>query len=172
MHDENLYFKSKLAIAKALGVHRHTIDLWVQKTWFPKQTKYGYLKEEVLQAVDKYQAVKDGAQDTYAEGSKEEKTALECKHLKIKIEKEQELLQQAKEETRALVEDGKIKTRKLIEKSEVLLGLDSLMSALRSVIESWARSCEADDPENHKRYRKAVSLYLEKMNEEVSDLSK
>lgn len=172
MHDENLYFKSKLAIAKALGVHRHTIDLWEQKTWFPRKTKEGWLKDEVLKSVDEYQASKDGANDTYAEGSREEKIALECKHLKIKIQKEQELLEQAKEATRALIEEGKVASRKLIEKKEVQKGLDSLLSGLRSKIESWAKTCEADDPDNHSKYRKAVDIYLGFMNDEISTIGK
>jgi DNA-binding transcriptional MerR regulator len=161
MNDENLYFKSKLAIAKALGVHRHTIDLWVQKTWFPKQTKDGYLKEDVLKAVDEYQTQKDGAQDTYADGSKEEKTALECKRLKIMIEKEKEALEQARESTRQMIEDGRIRTKRLVAAKDVENSMIDLLSTLRSTIETWSKSAQADHPDFHHVFDRAVNLYLE-----------
>lgn len=167
MSDENNYFKSKLAIAKALGVHRHTIDLWEQKTWFPKRGKDGWLKSEVLDAVDEYELKKEGAIDTVAEGSKEQKTALECKRLKIIIEKEKELLEQAKAETRRINMETDARAKQLIEKKEVLAGLTATTAKARSVIESWAKTCTAEDPANHDRYKRAVETYLKIINAEL-----
>jgi hypothetical protein len=172
MNTQAEYFQSKLAIAKALGVHRHTIDLWVDKPWFPKEVKgKGYPKEETMKACDKYQLKKEGAGE-YASGSKEEKTALECERLKIVIQKELEILEQAREETRRQIEDGKRQTRKLIEKKDVERGLEEFLAKLRNVMESWSKSAIADDPDNHIRYEKAVDLYLDKMNEEFSSITK
>jgi cell division septum initiation protein DivIVA len=172
MKSDDLYFKSKLAIAKSIGVHRHTIDSWIEKIWFPKPTKNGWLKEEVFEAVRKYNDESSVDPDAInIPGSREEKTALECARLKIVIEKEKELLEQAKEETRRMVEEGRKASRKLIPKSEVEEGLTEFMAQLRSVIQSWCKSAQADDPENQQAYDRAVKLYLDKMQEIGSELS-
>jgi hypothetical protein len=158
----DLFFRSKLAIAKAVGVHRHTIDAWVEQIWFPKATPDGWLKEEVLRAVESYNERNEATPSgDVAEGSKEEKTALECARLKIVIEKELELLEQAKEDTRRMIEEGKRTSRKLITKKEVEEGLTEFLSQLRSVIQSWAKSAQADLPEHHAVFDRAVKLYLD-----------
>jgi hypothetical protein len=167
----DLFFHSKLAIAKAVGVHRHTIDAWVDQIWFPKLTADGWLKEEVLQAVEAYNDGKNvPASADIEDGSKEEKTALECKRLKIVIEKEKELLEQAKEETRRMVEEGKRASRKLIRKSEVEEGMTEFLAQLRSVIQSWKKSAQADHPESYAMFEKAERLYLDKMQEAGAEL--
>ena len=150
-------------MAKALGRHRHTIDAWTQKPWFPKQTKKGFKKQEVHDAVEAYEAEPEPGE--YEEGTKEEKTALECKRLKILIEKERELLDQAREQTRQMIEEGHKASGKLIEKSEVEAGMISFLAELRSVIESWAKTAKADYPQHHEVFTKAVKLYLERLNE-------
>jgi hypothetical protein len=160
----DFYYKSKLSIAKAFGVHRHTVDMWVTKEWFPAKEDEGWSKEKVAQAVEKRNAETEydpGA----GPGTKEEKTALECKRLKIVIEKELELLEQSKEETRRMVEEGRRKSRSLISKKEVEEGLTDFLSQLRSVIQSWAKSAQADLPEHHAVFDRAVKLYLDKVQE-------
>ena len=167
---EKTHYTSKLSMAKALGVHRHPVDSWTEKDWFPKKDKLGWEKEKVQNAVDDYEASKtpDGP---VTPGTREEKTALECKLLKIRIEKEREALAQAQEDTRQMVEDGKRKTRALIEKKEVSEGLEEAMSTLRSVIESWEKNCIAEHPGGHKFYRQAKEKYILVMNETFSTIA-
>lgn len=172
MTKETDYFKSKLAIAKALGVHRHTIDLWEQKTWFPKRGQHGWLKTEMMDVVDQYVLKKEGVADDVSPGSREEKTALECQRLKIVIEKERELLEQAKEDTRQMIEEGRRKSRKLIEKKEVEEGLTEFLSSLRNTIQSWAKTAQADNPEHHTVFDKAVKLYLDEVQRIGGDVVK
>lgn len=168
---ETEYYTSKRQMFIALGIAKTTMDVWIEKPWFPKKHAKGWLKSEVHDAVDEYEASKEPG-GPITPGTREEKTSLECKRLKIVIEKERENLAQAQEETRRQIEEGKRATRKLIDKAEVTRGLDSLFSELRSVIESWGKSCEADDPDNHEKYKRAVKLYLDKVNEELSEIGK
>lgn len=165
-----MYYKSKLSIAKAFGVHRHTVDMWVKKDWFPAKEDEGWSKDKVTEAVEKRNAKTEYDPDA-GPGTKEEKTALECRRLKIVIEKEKELLEQAKEDTRRMVEEGRKASRKLIAKSEVEEGLTEFMAQLRSVIQSWCKSAQADDPENHQAYDRAVKLYLDKIQEIGAELT-
>jgi hypothetical protein len=164
------FYPSMLAIAKAFGVHRNTVSRWERTPGFPERSNQGYSREAVTEWVEEHEQG-EGSTDGAMAGSREEKTALECKLLKIRIEKERELLEQAREDTRRQIELGKIATGKLIEKREVLEGLTKTCAELRSVIESWAKTAEADDPANSAKYKKARDLYLEKLNERLSSLT-
>lgn len=172
MKNENEYYKTIVSIANAFGVHRNSVRDWMEKEWWPEKHPHGWDKAEVQDAVDQYEASRDGVgeESNYTPGTREEKTALECARLKIVIEKEKELLEQAKEETRRMVEEAKRVTRKLIPKSEVEEGLTEFMGQLRSVIQSWCKSAQADDPENHEAYDRAVKLYLDKIQEIGTEL--
>lgn len=161
------YYTSKRQMFIALGVAKTTMDVWIEKEWFPKKRKDGWLKKEVQDAVEKHNADKEPSGETLP-GTKEEKTALECKLLKIRIDKERENLTQAQEETRQMVEEGKRKSRLLIEKREVMDGLQDALSLLRSVIESWEKSCIAENPDGHEHYKQAKEKYISVMNETFS----
>jgi transcriptional regulator with XRE-family HTH domain len=165
------FYPSMLAMAKAFGVHRNTVSRWERTPGFPERTGRGYPKEEVNDWVESHEKPDEDSDTSAGAGTREEKTALECKLLKIRIEKERELLEQAREETRKQIETGKVATGKLIEKREVVDGLIKLAHELKSAIESWAKSAEADDPTNADSFERAKLLYLEKINERISSLS-
>ena len=167
MKNETEYYKTIVSIAAAFGVHRNSVRQWMESDWWPQKKAQGWLKTEVQSAIEEYEANRDGMNEDggYVEGTKEEKTALECKRLKILIEKERELLDQAREQTRQMIEEGQKASGKLIEKSEVEAGMVSFFAELRSVIESWAKTAKADYPQHHEVFTKAVKLYLERLNE-------
>ena len=153
------FYITQSAMAKPLGVHRNTIGVWVESDWFPAREKNGWRKEDVQKAVDAYNAEKEPSE--FSEGTKEEKTALECKRLKIMIEKEKEALEQARESTRQMIEDGRIRTKRLVAAKDVENSMIDLLSTLRSTIETWSKSAQADHPDFHHVFDKAVNLYLE-----------
>jgi len=98
--DDAKWFKSKLAIVKAFGVDRGSIDRWVDAPGFPKPGAYGYNRKKVAAWIENHNAERKAALPD--DGDKARKLRLECERLEVSIKREQEVLAQEEIKTKQL----------------------------------------------------------------------
>ena len=155
MKIETIYFKSKMEISRALGRDPKTISKWASQGWFPTMFKRGWRKDAVLAAVELHND--KTARNATHNGSRAEKTRLECSRLRVMIAKEKESLKQSEIETKR--QNGLV-----VEIADVKTEMARLGALLKGRVESFRQHETAKRPEVKDAVDRLANTLIEDMH--------
>lgn len=129
------YFHSQAEMIRWFQVNPKTIKKYVEADWFPKPNAKGkWPREKVLAAVADFNTRLE--EQTTGQELKDEKTRLECEHIRIRIKTEMEKYKQ--ERIRTAEKEGDVWLR-----SEVLASWDEYQLRAKRCVESFRQAQSA-----------------------------
>lgn len=157
-HINQVHYKTQMDVAKAFGVSRQAVAKWEESPAFPAKTQHGYPKEGVaswVEAKNQRQIAKSESTD-----NKEEKLLLECERLRVVIEREREITEQAKLETAR-------QRGKMVLVADQDRKFQAIADNVRSKLESLRSHSTAKRPELVEHINAACDMVMNAMREAV-----
>ena len=151
------YYKTQADMAKAFGVSRQAVSVWIKTPTFPAKSAHGYPADGVTAWVEAKNERE--IKRTEATGDKDEKIRLECERLRVVIKREQETLEQAKIET-------KRQSKKLVERATV----EKELTRIGLLIKGRINAMRQHQTAKHPQLKDAVDLFCDDLLVEIVEV--